>query len=729
MRDGQRMFDQTGALHAAALVSPALEPLWVREDVGRHNAVDKVIGKALFEDRVPLTDHTLVVSGRISYEIVHKALTACIGAVVAVSGPTSLAIDLARAHGLVLAGFARGGRMNVYSGDERITTGGARMTAAHAEWSTDAARDLLARIDEPGPVLVALQALQEAFGYVHPDALQLVADAFNVSRADVYGVMTFYTRPAERAARADVEVRVCMGEACQAVGARGLLAAAQSVLSADVDVTHVFCMGNCALGPTAVVNGRLIGRASADRVRSAVAGGGRMTTIYVPRDSAARSVGRRRRRGGPGGRTARRTHRAQRLARDAVARAARRGGHTRTAGWPTGPSPPTTCRPSPPALPDGGAHPLRLGVTDELPWLASQTRLTFARVGVVDPLDPDDFVAHGGLAGLRRALLARGAEQAIEDVLASGLRGRGGAGFPAGIKWRTVAQAEAAQKYVCVNADEGDSGTYADRMLIEGDPFTLIEGMAIAGLSVGATTGYVYLRSEYPDAVDTLRAAIALARDRGWLGPDVLGSGRAFDVHVRVGAGSYVCGEETAMLESLEGRRGMVRAKPPLPAHRGPLRAADAHQQRPHDGRGAVHPRARPGGVRRPRLRAIPGHAGLPAGRQHPAGRHRGDGLRHHPARARRGVRRRHAVGTSPACRAARWARWAPTCPPTALDVADGLRGGRRGRAACSATAASWCSTTRSTWRSRRGSRWSSAPRSRAASAPRAGSARCAASR
>ncbi len=124
MREGQRMFEQTGALHAAALVAPDLSPLWVREDVGRHNAVDKVIGKALFDDRLPLTDHTLVVSGRVSYEIVHKALTAGIAAVVAVSGPTSLAIDLARAHGLVLAGFARGARVNVYSGDERISTGG-----------------------------------------------------------------------------------------------------------------------------------------------------------------------------------------------------------------------------------------------------------------------------------------------------------------------------------------------------------------------------------------------------------------------------------------------------------------------------------------------------------------------------------------------------------------------------------------------------------------------------
>jgi formate dehydrogenase iron-sulfur subunit len=295
-----------------------------------------------------------------------------------------------------------------------------------------------------------------------------------------------------------------------------------------------------------------------------------MTTIYVPRDSAARSVGADDVAAAlatalPDARIVRNGSRGMLWLEPLVEVATPAG---RVAYGPvTADDVPALAA----ALPDGGEHPLRLGVAEELPWLASQTRLTFARVGVVDPLDPDDFVAHGGLAGLH-SLLARGAEQAIEDVLASGLRGRGGAGFPAGIKWRTVAQAEAAQKYVCVNADEGDSGTYADRMLIEGDPFTLLEGMAIAGLSVGATLGYVYLRSEYPDAVDTLRAAIALARERGWLGPDVLGSGRAFDVSVRVGAGSYVCGEETAMLESIEGRRGMVRAKPPLPAIEGLFR-------------------------------------------------------------------------------------------------------------------------------------------------------------
>jgi len=213
----------------------------------------------------------------------------------------------------------------------------------------------------------------------------------------------------------------------------------------------------------------------------------------------------------------------------------------------------------------GGAHPLRLGPTAEIGWLARQQRLSFARTGVVDPLSADDYEAHGGLVALRAALAMAG-DALVEQVASSGLRGRGGAGFPAGIKWRTVRQAQADQKYVACNADEGDSGTFSDRMLLEGDPFTLLEGMAIAGLAVGATVGYVYLRSEYPDARAVLRAAIETARARGWLGDSVLGSSRAFDVHLRIGAGAYICGEETAMLESLEGKRGIVRAKPPLPA-------------------------------------------------------------------------------------------------------------------------------------------------------------------
>lgn len=217
-----------------------------------------------------------------------------------------------------------------------------------------------------------------------------------------------------------------------------------------------------------------------------------------------------------------------------------------------------------------------LGVVEDLDILRRQERWVFARVGVIDPLDPADFQVHGGLDGLRAAL-AISPQEVVQQVIDSGLRGRGGAGFPAGIKWRTVQQTApcrrqgepahaAPHKYVCINADEGDSGTFADRMLIEGDPFTLLEGMVIAAHAVGADLGIVYLRSEYPAAIAVLQEAIDRARAVGWLGRDILGSGLNFDVEVRVGAGSYVCGEETAMLESIEGRRGMVRAKPPLPA-------------------------------------------------------------------------------------------------------------------------------------------------------------------
>jgi formate dehydrogenase iron-sulfur subunit len=216
----------------------------------------------------------------------------------------------------------------------------------------------------------------------------------------------------------------------------------------------------------------------------------------------------------------------------------------------------------------GAPHPLRLGKPEELPFLAAQTRFTFARCGITDPLSLDDFRAHGGLAGLQRAL-ELGAARIVEEVTKSGLRGRGGAGFPTGIKWKTTADANGAQKYIVCNADEGDSGTYADRMLMEGDPFTLIEGMAIAAIAVGASKGFVYTRSEYPHAVAAFNAALAVARREGLLGQHMLGSDHAFDIEQRVGAGAYVCGEETSLLDSLEGKRGQVRAKPPLPAHKG----------------------------------------------------------------------------------------------------------------------------------------------------------------
>lgn len=292
-----------------------------------------------------------------------------------------------------------------------------------------------------------------------------------------------------------------------------------------------------------------------------------MTTLYVPSDSAAESVG-----------ADAVTARLAELLPDAlIVRTGSRGMLWREPlvevdtprgrlgfGRVTFDAAPSLAR----AITDGLAHPLGLGLVEEDPWLAGQTRWTFGRVGLHDPLDPDAFEAAGGLRGLRAAL-GQSPDEVVAAVAESGLRGRGGAGFPAGIKWQTVAATPADQRYVCVNADEGDSGTYADRILLEGDPFTLLEGMAIAGHATGATLGIVYVRSEYPAAIATLEAAIGLARDRGWLGPDVLGTGTAFDVSVVVGAGSYVCGEETAMLESIEGRRGQVRAKPPVPAVEG----------------------------------------------------------------------------------------------------------------------------------------------------------------
>jgi formate dehydrogenase iron-sulfur subunit len=217
---------------------------------------------------------------------------------------------------------------------------------------------------------------------------------------------------------------------------------------------------------------------------------------------------------------------------------------------------------------NGGQHLLSLGPTDDIPYLKNQERLTSARIGITDPLSLDDYVDHGGFVGLDNALAMSGAD-VVKEVTESGLRGRGGAAFPTGIKWNTVLGASADQKYIVCNADEGDSGTFSDRMIMEGDPYCLIEGMTIAGIAVGATEGYIYLRSEYPHAFATLKEAIRRARAAGWLGQDVRNSGKAFELDVRLGAGAYICGEETSLLESLEGKRGIVRFKPPLPALQG----------------------------------------------------------------------------------------------------------------------------------------------------------------
>lgn len=221
-----------------------------------------------------------------------------------------------------------------------------------------------------------------------------------------------------------------------------------------------------------------------------------------------------------------------------------------------------------PASATAQSHPRYLGLTDALTWLKKQQRLTFARVGITDPVSLEDYLAHDGYRGLQNAVQLSG-EGIVKIVTESGLRGRGGAAFPTGIKWNTVLNAPATQKYVVCNADEGDSGTFSDRMIMEDDPFVLIEGMTIAGIAVGATQGYIYLRSEYPHAMHTLNEAIRKATLAGYLGDNILGSGKTFNLEVRRAAGAYVCGEETSLLESLEGKRGLVRFKPPLPAIEG----------------------------------------------------------------------------------------------------------------------------------------------------------------
>lgn len=216
----------------------------------------------------------------------------------------------------------------------------------------------------------------------------------------------------------------------------------------------------------------------------------------------------------------------------------------------------------------GGHHALAHGLTEEIPFLKKQERLTFARVGVTDPLSISDYMAHGGFAGLKKALAMVPAD-IVQEVTDSGLRGRGGAAFPTGIKWKTVLSTPGQQKYVVCNADEGDSGTFSDRMLMEGDPLCLIEGMTITGLATNATQGYIYVRSEYPHAIAALNRAIDVATKANWLGQNIQGSGKSFSLEVRKGAGAYICGEETSLLDSLEGKRGLVRAKPPLPAIKG----------------------------------------------------------------------------------------------------------------------------------------------------------------
>ncbi|MDR0214659.1 MAG: NAD(P)H-dependent oxidoreductase subunit E [Comamonas sp.] len=463
---------------------------------------------------------------------------------------------------------------------------------------------------EPGGLLPLLHAVQGAWGHIPRVAVPAIAEAFNLSRAEVHGVVSYYPHFREQPGGQNL-LQVCRAEACQSRGADALFAHAQQALGCgahgmsaggQVTLESVYCLGLCAQSPAVMVNEHEVhGQMTAvsldqlleqlrsddfkqkraqtqiDKAQSAIdAIANDSVQVYVPRDAAALAVGA--------------DAVAQALQSEAAARGLKitlvRNGsrgllwletlvEVETAQGRVAYGPVTAA--DVPALLDAGLlqgqpHALCHGLTEQIPYLAGQERLTFARVGVIDPLNLQDYEAYGGWQGLKAAA-AMSPEAVVQQVLDSGLRGRGGAAFPAGIKWKTVAAAKSVgarpQKYIACNADEGDSGTFADRLLMEGDPFCLIEGMAIAALAVGATQGYIYVRSEYPHAIATLKEAIARATAAGWLGRNVAGSGKAFALQVRVGAGSYVCGEETAMLESIEGKRGIVRAKPPLPAIEG----------------------------------------------------------------------------------------------------------------------------------------------------------------
>jgi formate dehydrogenase iron-sulfur subunit len=449
---------------------------------------------------------------------------------------------------------------------------------------------------QPGALLPLLHAIQDRLGYVPPEAVAPVAQRLNLSRAEVHGVITYYHHFHEHPPHAH-KVSVCQAEACQSRGCRSTVARAEQLVNSSAamsdawEIEPVYCLGLCADGPSAEIDGQLYAGVTPERLESLMAHAAQQNVrpadageihrvldhqggikVFVSLDSAALAKG--------ADQVAReiRQAAAQRNLNVQVVRNGSRGmlwleplvevevNGRRVAYGPVSAEQVSGLLDA--GMLEGKAHALCHGVTDEIQWLKSQERLTFARVGITDPLSLADYEAHGGLLGLKKALGLK-PEAIVEEVMTSGLRGRGGAGFPAAIKWRTVAQAKAPQKYIVVNADEGDSGTFADRMLMEGDPYLLMEGMAIAGIATGATCGYVYIRSEYPQAFRIMEEAVKRATQAGWLGSSVLGSAHAFTIEIRKAAGSYVCGEETALLESVEGRRGIVRAKPPLPALQG----------------------------------------------------------------------------------------------------------------------------------------------------------------
>ena len=578
-------------------------------------------------------------------------------------------------------------------------------TAASVAWSDDGAREIAERLaGERGALLPVLHAVQDEFGYVDARATGIVADELNLSRAEVHGVVTFYRdfRPTPPGGDgAGLPGRGVPGGGRRRTSSTHARRAARRRLRRDHARRRRSRSTRCSASATArsARPSRSTAGARPGRRRSVAelldhdgtgcdrcwpAGPG--TTVYVPA-RRGRALGRRRRGRG------RRSPSMPAATRDPV-RVVRNGSRgllwleplvevaTDGVGSRTARCTPTTSA----SLFDagflaGGTTARPSDATDEIPWLARPAAGHLRSASASSTRSrPDDYEAHGGLAGLRRALQMQ-PEEVVAEVTDSGLRGRGGAGFPAGIKWRTVLGRRGPVKFVCCNADEGDCGTFADRMLMEGDPFTPHRGHADRrARRRRATEGYVYMRSEYPDAIATLLDArstsrttrLARARCSAASSPSTSTSGSA--------PGAYICGEETSMLESLEGKRGMVRAKPPLPALEGlfgrptvvnnvlslatvPMILADG--------------RAAYAGARR---RAVARHAGLPARRQRRPRRHRRDRVRHHARRAGQRLRRRHPHPAGRCGRSRSAARSAPTCPPTQFDLPDGLRGVRRRR-------------------------------------------------
>lgn len=454
---------------------------------------------------------------------------------------------------------------------------------------------------KPGALLPVLHAMQDQLGYIPPGSVAIVAEGLNLSRAEVHGVVSFYhyfrSTPAGKHT-----IQICRAESCQAMAGRALESHAkhtlnidynQTTMAGDITLEPVYCLGNCASSPAIRVDDDIFGQVDINKFDQVLAelqaadsleprgngaegnrkNNGIKPVIYVPGDTTAISLG-----------ADVVADRIRLMAHEKglsfqIVRNGSRGLYwlepmieieTKSGRVAYGPVTPNDVEDFLEAecWLENKTHPLYLGLAEDIPFLKNQQRLTFSRVGIVDPRSIDDYLSSDGFAGLKLAL-NRSAQEIVTTVTTSGLRGRGGAAFPAGIKWQTVLDTASEQKYIVCNADEGDSGTFADRMIMESDPFSLIEGMTIAGLATGADTGFIYLREEYRLAHKVMNQAIDLALQQNYLGGDILGSGRSFTIEVRLGAGAYICGEETALLESLEGKRGMIRPKPPLPAKAG----------------------------------------------------------------------------------------------------------------------------------------------------------------